>query len=90
MVSEIPVEAAREAGFYSAGSILRFSWDPNSLFTRGMDTDGVAFVSHASHASLSRCYVGKSKAVAGGKFGDGVVAILGSQSKKHRSDNQES
>jgi len=36
---------AREAGFYSAGSILRFSWDPDSPLTLGMDSDGVAFVS---------------------------------------------
>jgi len=37
--------AAREAGFYSAGSILKFSWDGDSPLTRGMDPDGVAFVS---------------------------------------------
>ncbi|MBT8398304.1 MAG: hypothetical protein KJN92_15125, partial [Gemmatimonadetes bacterium] len=36
---------ARESGFYSAGSILRFSWDPTSGLTRGMDSEGVAFVS---------------------------------------------
>jgi hypothetical protein len=41
---------ARDAGFYSAGSILRFSWDPESPLTRGMNGDGVAFVS--SRASL--------------------------------------
>jgi hypothetical protein len=41
---------ATESGFYSAGSILRFSWAPDSPLTRGMDTDGVAFVS--SRASL--------------------------------------
>ena len=41
---------AREAGFYSAGSILRFSWASESPLTRGMDEDGVAFVS--SRASL--------------------------------------
>ncbi len=37
-------EAARAAGFYSAGSILSFSWDADSPLTRGMDPDGVAFV----------------------------------------------
>ncbi len=37
-------EAAREAGFYSAGSILKLSWDADSPLTRGMDSDGVAFV----------------------------------------------
>jgi hypothetical protein len=42
--------AAREQGFYSAGSILRFSWAPDSPLTRGMAKDGVAFVS--SRASL--------------------------------------
>jgi len=36
---------AREAGFYSAGSILRLSWEPDSPLTLGMDPDGVAFVS---------------------------------------------
>ncbi len=38
-------DAAREAGFYSAGSILRFQWDSGSPLTRGMDPDGVAFTS---------------------------------------------
>jgi hypothetical protein len=42
--------AAREAGFYSPGSILRLSWAPDSPLTRGMDFDGVAFVN--SRASL--------------------------------------
>lgn len=37
-------ERAREAGFYSPGSILRFSWEPSSFLTRGMDPEGVAFV----------------------------------------------
>jgi hypothetical protein len=41
---------ARDAGFYSAGSILRFSWAADSPLTRGMDKDGVAFAS--SRASL--------------------------------------
>jgi hypothetical protein len=36
---------ARDAGFYSAGSILRFSWEPDSPLTWGMDPEGVAFVS---------------------------------------------
>lgn len=37
-------ELSREAGFYSAGSILRISWDPGNPLTRGMDQDGVAFM----------------------------------------------
>jgi hypothetical protein len=37
-------ESAREAGFYSAGSILKISWDPDNPLTRGMDPDGVAFM----------------------------------------------
>jgi hypothetical protein len=37
--------AARDAGFYSAGSILRFDWSQGSDLTRGMDPDGVAFMS---------------------------------------------
>jgi hypothetical protein len=36
--------AAREAGFYSAGSILKFSWDADNPLAQGMDPDGVAFV----------------------------------------------
>jgi hypothetical protein len=43
-------EEAVEAGFYSAGSILAFSWDPDSPLTRGMDPEGVAFAT--SRASL--------------------------------------
>jgi len=41
---------AQEGGFYSAGSILRFHWNGHSALTRGMDPDGVAFVT--SRASL--------------------------------------
>ncbi|MGD2120908.1 MAG: M14 family metallopeptidase [Gemmatimonadota bacterium] len=37
-------EESRDGGFYSAGSILRFSWNPDSPLTRGMDPEGVAFV----------------------------------------------
>ena len=40
----------REAGFYSAGSILDFDWDPDHALTNGMEGQGVAFVS--SRASL--------------------------------------
>jgi hypothetical protein len=36
---------ARDAGFYSPGSILRFSWNQDSPLTRGMQTEGVAFAS---------------------------------------------
>ncbi len=36
--------SVREAGFYSAGSILKISWDPDNPLTWGMDRDGVAFV----------------------------------------------
>jgi hypothetical protein len=46
----VVTEAATDAGFYSAGSILRFSWASDSPLTRGMNHDGVAFVS--SRASL--------------------------------------
>jgi hypothetical protein len=46
---DLPLEevsgAARASGFYSAGSILRLSWNPDSPLTRGMDPDGVAFIS---------------------------------------------
>ncbi len=35
---------ATRAGYYSAGSLLRFTWDEASDLTRGMDPDGVAFV----------------------------------------------
>jgi hypothetical protein len=35
---------AQEAGFYSAGSILSFSWAPQFELTRGMDPNGVAFM----------------------------------------------
>ena len=37
--------AARDAGFYSAGSILKFDWSQDSDLIRGMDPDGVAFMS---------------------------------------------
>jgi hypothetical protein len=37
-------EEARDAGFYSAGSILRLSWDRGNPLTRGMNPDGVAFM----------------------------------------------
>jgi hypothetical protein len=43
-------EDARESGFYSAGSILRLEWAPDSPLTRGMNPEGVAFVS--SRATL--------------------------------------
>jgi hypothetical protein len=43
-------EEAVEAGFYSPGSILAFSWNSDSPLTRGMESDGVAFVT--SRASL--------------------------------------
>ena len=37
-------ETARESGFYSAGSILAFSWAHDSPLTAGMAADGVAFM----------------------------------------------
>lgn len=37
-------ELSREAGLYSAGSILKISWDPGNPLTWGMDQDGVAFM----------------------------------------------
>jgi hypothetical protein len=35
---------ATRAGYYSAGSILRFAWNPDNGLTRGMNPQGVAFV----------------------------------------------
>jgi hypothetical protein len=44
---DLPIQTvtreATQAGFYSAGSILRFSWAPDSPLTRGLDQDGVIF-----------------------------------------------
>ncbi len=40
---EVVSQEATQAGFYSAGSILRFSWASDSPLTRGMDHDGVVF-----------------------------------------------
>jgi hypothetical protein len=41
---------ARQAGFYSAGSILSYYWDTRNPLTAGMDPRGVAFMS--SRATL--------------------------------------
>lgn len=71
-------ERAVSAGFYSAGSILAFSWDSDSPLTRGMNPDGVAFVT--SGASLFEVtgpgndVVGTPRVV--GAFPDGGTILL--------------
>jgi hypothetical protein len=49
---DLPLESvtdeARSAGFYSAGSILRFEWETRNPLTAGMNPEGVAFTSSSS------------------------------------------
>jgi hypothetical protein len=49
---QVVSQEATRAGFYSAGSILRFSWAQDTPLTRGMDPQGVIFAT--SRGSLFR------------------------------------